>query len=131
MKEVWLHEVSAPQLLLMTAKRLVPNPTAACLGRRLPKARRELLAGAGRQGVGCWLRVTHIPSHLPLVTMSGKGSVVLAYSGGLDTSCILVWLKEQGYDVIAYLVRGRPECLSFYLLALLPTCPLTHACLKL
>ena len=63
--------------------------------------------------------------------MSGKGSVVLAYSGGLDTSCILVWLKEQGYDVIAYLVRGRPECLSFYLLALLPTCPLTQACLKL
>uniref|UniRef100_A0A672IQF1 Argininosuccinate synthase n=1 Tax=Salarias fasciatus TaxID=181472 RepID=A0A672IQF1_SALFA len=25
-----------------------------------------------------------------------KGTVVLAYSGGLDTSCILVWLKEQG-----------------------------------
>lgn len=36
--------------------------------------------------------------------MSSKGAVVLAYSGGLDTSCILVWLKEQGYDVIAYLV---------------------------
>lgn len=34
-----------------------------------------------------------------------KGTVVLAYSGGLDTSCILVWLKEQGYDVITYLVR--------------------------
>ncbi|XP_068191209.1 argininosuccinate synthase [Antennarius striatus] len=32
-----------------------------------------------------------------------KGTVVLAYSGGLDTSCILVWLKEQGYDVIAYM----------------------------
>ena len=31
--------------------------------------------------------------------------VVLAYSGGLDTSCILVWLIEQGYDVIAYLVN--------------------------
>jgi argininosuccinate synthase len=31
-------------------------------------------------------------------------TVVLAYSGGLDTSCILVWLKEEGYDVIAYLV---------------------------
>lgn len=37
-----------------------------------------------------------------------KGTVVLAYSGGLDTSCILVWLKEQGYDVIAFLVRRYP-----------------------
>lgn len=35
-----------------------------------------------------------------------KGTVVLAYSGGLDTSCILVWLKEQGYDVVAYLVSS-------------------------
>ena len=33
-----------------------------------------------------------------------KGTVVLAYSGGLDTSCILVWLKEQGYSVIVFLV---------------------------
>lgn len=31
-----------------------------------------------------------------------KKKVVLAYSGGLDTSCILVWLIEQGYDVIAF-----------------------------
>ncbi|XP_016115886.1 argininosuccinate synthase [Sinocyclocheilus grahami] len=39
-----------------------------------------------------------------------KGSVVLAYSGGLDTSCILVWLKEQGYDVIAFLANiGQHE----------------------
>lgn len=30
-------------------------------------------------------------------------TVVLAYSGGLDTSCILVWLIEQGYDVVAYM----------------------------
>ncbi len=29
--------------------------------------------------------------------------VVLAYSGGLDTSCILKWLQEKGYDVIAYI----------------------------
>ncbi|CAG2174625.1 unnamed protein product, partial [Oppiella nova] len=28
--------------------------------------------------------------------------VVLAYSGGLDTTCILFWLKEQGYQVICY-----------------------------
>nr|XP_040054073.1 argininosuccinate synthase [Gasterosteus aculeatus aculeatus] len=39
-----------------------------------------------------------------------KGTVVLAYSGGLDTSCILVWLKEQGYDVIAFLANiGQEE----------------------
>lgn len=31
-----------------------------------------------------------------------KDKVVLAYSGGLDTSTILVWLIDQGYDVIAY-----------------------------
>lgn len=36
--------------------------------------------------------------------------VVLAYSGGLDTSCILVWLKEQGYEVVAVLVNiGQDE----------------------
>jgi len=27
--------------------------------------------------------------------------VVLAYSGGLDTSCAIPWLKDKGYDVIA------------------------------
>ncbi|CAG0905971.1 unnamed protein product [Darwinula stevensoni] len=29
-------------------------------------------------------------------------TVILAYSGGLDTSCILAWLIEQGYKVVAY-----------------------------
>jgi argininosuccinate synthase len=33
--------------------------------------------------------------------MSRK-KVILAYSGGLDTSVILLWLREKGYDVIAY-----------------------------
>lgn len=28
--------------------------------------------------------------------------VVLAYSGGLDTSVILKWLEQKGYDVVAY-----------------------------
>nr|XP_020456583.1 argininosuccinate synthase [Monopterus albus] len=39
-----------------------------------------------------------------------KGTVVLSYSGGLDTSCILVWLKEQCYDVIAFMANiGQNE----------------------
>lgn len=28
--------------------------------------------------------------------------VVLAYSGGLDTSCIIPWLKDRGYQTIAF-----------------------------
>ena len=30
-----------------------------------------------------------------------KEKVVLAYSGGLDTSVIVHWLASQGFDVIA------------------------------
>lgn len=33
---------------------------------------------------------------------STKEKVVLAYSGGLDTSVILVWLVEKGFDVICF-----------------------------
>ena len=33
---------------------------------------------------------------------SGKPKLVLAYSGGLDTSVILKWLSEKGFDVIAF-----------------------------
>ena len=29
--------------------------------------------------------------------------VVLAYSGGLDTSCIIPWMKEKGYETIAFI----------------------------
>lgn len=28
--------------------------------------------------------------------------VVLAYSGGLDTSCIVRWLRDQGYEVVCF-----------------------------
>ena len=36
-------------------------------------------------------------------------SCVLAYSGGLDTSVILGWLREEGYDVHAvYVDLGQP-----------------------
>ncbi len=39
-----------------------------------------------------------------------KKKVVLAYSGGLDTSVILKWLEQQGYDVIAYVANiGQQE----------------------
>lgn len=36
--------------------------------------------------------------------------VILAYSGGLDTSCILKWLLEQHYEVICVLADvGQQE----------------------
>jgi argininosuccinate synthase len=39
-----------------------------------------------------------------------KERVVLAYSGGLDTSCILQWLIDKGYEVIAYIADiGQKE----------------------
>jgi len=41
---------------------------------------------------------------------SENRTVVLAYSGGLDTSCILVWLIEEGYEVVAFLANiGQEE----------------------
>ncbi|KAG6809145.1 argininosuccinate synthetase [Tricholoma furcatifolium] len=42
--------------------------------------------------------------------MSSKsGRVLLAYSGGLDTSCILAWLIEQGYEVYAFMADVGQE----------------------
>ena len=39
--------------------------------------------------------------------------VVLAYSGGLDTSVILPWLKETyGYDVVAFAAEGRTRAVA-------------------
>ncbi|KAL9048767.1 MAG: hypothetical protein Q9162_007558 [Coniocarpon cinnabarinum] len=34
--------------------------------------------------------------------MADKPKVCLAYSGGLDTSCILAWLREQNYAVVCF-----------------------------
>src|SRR3989338_6257849 len=31
--------------------------------------------------------------------------VVLAYSGGLDTSCIIPWMKDRGYETIAFIAN--------------------------
>ena len=39
-----------------------------------------------------------------------KGKVILAYSGGLDTSVILKWLSNKGYDVICFVANvGQKE----------------------
>jgi argininosuccinate synthase len=39
--------------------------------------------------------------------------IVLAYSGGLDTSCAIPWLEKKGYDVIAYIADvGQGEDFS-------------------
>ena len=39
-----------------------------------------------------------------------KEKVLLAYSGGLDTSCILAWLIDEGYEVMAYMANiGQVE----------------------
>ena len=42
-----------------------------------------------------------------------KKKVVLAYSGGLDTSCCLKWLKDRGFDVICFMADlGQREDFS-------------------
>ena len=38
-----------------------------------------------------------------LSTASSKGRVLLLYSGGLDTSVILRWLREENYEVVCYM----------------------------
>lgn len=45
---------------------------------------------------------------------AGKPRVVMAYSGGLDTSCQLKWLtKEKGYEVCAYIADlGQDDVLT-------------------
>ena len=43
-----------------------------------------------------------------MITMKSK--VILAYSGGLDTSVMMKWLVKKGYDVIAYVADvGQKE----------------------
>ena len=42
--------------------------------------------------------------------MSEKGKVVLAYSGGLDTSCLLKYLQDEGYEVVSCIASlGQPS----------------------
>ncbi|CDZ98272.1 argininosuccinate synthetase [Phaffia rhodozyma] len=45
-----------------------------------------------------------------MVAPGSKGRVLLAYSGGLDTSCILAWLIDEGYTVVCYMADvGQDE----------------------
>ena len=38
-----------------------------------------------------------------------RKKVVLAYSGGLDTSCLITWLQDHGYDVVTMIASlGQP-----------------------
>ena len=42
--------------------------------------------------------------------MASDNRIVLAYSGGLDTACILKWLTEKGYEVTAFVADvGQQE----------------------
>ena len=51
-----------------------------------------------------------IKKHTRMLQQIGKPKVLLAYSGGLDTSCILAWLLEQGYEVLCYMANiGQEE----------------------
>lgn len=43
------------------------------------------------------------------VAPGSKGRVLLAYSGGLDTSCILAYLIDEGYEVIAFMADVGQE----------------------
>lgn len=46
-----------------------------------------------------------VPVHISAMTEK----VILAYSGGLDTSCILKWLLEKGYEVICLMADVGQE----------------------
>ena len=48
--------------------------------------------------------------------MASKGKVCLAYSGGLDTSCILKWLLEECYEVVCFLADvGQVRAIVIYI----------------
>jgi argininosuccinate synthase len=48
------------------------------------------------------------------MTEKTKNKVVLAYSGGLDTSVILKWLANKGFEVIAFIADvGQKENLNY------------------
>src|SRR4029079_311735 len=59
---------------------------------------------------GVWLPIPSIDSRLLPPALQTMPSCVLAYSGGLDTSVILGWLQEEGYECHAVYVDLWQTC---------------------
>ena len=91
---------------------------------RLGARRRSVLAMVSDRGGGQKCAAHHVhrrsyPRLRPLraeierlthyFDMTNNGRVLLAYSGGLDTSTILAWLIDEGYEVIAYMANVGQE----------------------
>ena len=59
--------------------------------------------------VTCYKYVTAVFGCAGVEPSMSTRKVVLAYSGGLDTSVAIPWLRERGYDVIALTIHvGQP-----------------------
>src|SRR5690606_28577791 len=86
------------------------DPAGSCNGRRLRHrwrlpARHLGLGGRRRHHLRgqCGPRRRACPGRETRTDRSTRMKVVLAYPGGLDTSVILTWLREEyGADVVAY-----------------------------
>ena len=63
-------------------------------------------AGGEMRNSGVLIRTVAISQ---MAAPGSKGRVLLAYSGGLDTSCILAWLIDEGYEVIAFMADVGQE----------------------
>ena len=64
------------------------------------------MRATGRPGFLCWVMAK---KQFLMRSIEMKKSCVLAYSGGLDTSVILGWLMDEGYEVHAvYVDLGQP-----------------------
>jgi len=81
-----------------------PEASIGCLSRH--QAPLPIDDGPIKMGVSPMRRVIDFQTHETELPMP---STVLAYSGGLDTSVILGWLMDEGYDVhCVYVDLGQP-----------------------
>lgn len=62
------------------------------------------------RGCDCEIARVFRAQFLRSAAAASKGRVLLLYSGGLDTSVILKWLKEERYDVVCFMADlGQQE----------------------